>query len=544
MDKFKEKLKNLTKSQIACIIISLVIIIVAISVAICFSISNKKSETLAFKNETVSTITTTAQVTQSTTQTTTQTTTQKATEVTTLTPAQSKKKYKANPNIKVSVATGNKEKDEDKGNEHKGDSSLDGNDSSNNKPTIPNHQNGGVAPHTDNNPKPVPTTQPQTKPSSTETSTSHSTTNSETKPSTSDSTKPDDNKVPQYDYSKLERFQSKYTKYFLENTSGYSGWKIINNTRYYFDNKTHKPLTNWQTIGNNKRYYFNSKGANASKLGIDVSRYNNQIDWNKVRNSGVDFAIIRVGFTGYGKSHPQQQIKLDNNVEQNIKGATAAGIPVGLYWFTQAINENEAIAEASACIKIAKKYKISYPIYIDIEYSGSHDKNGKPDNQGRADGLNKYQRTQNAIAFCETIKNAGYTPGIYASRDYIYKNLVYENLSKYQIWLAHYTNSETNFKYHYDTWQYTSSGNIDGISGRVDMNVSLYDYSNKGRNKIDLSKNGNNIILTDKSTLIKCKEAEDSITNFKNGLISKNDALSKIDILPNNDYKSLLKKAL
>lgn len=210
------------------------------------------------------------------------------------------------------------------------------------------------------------------------------------------------------------------------------------------------------------------------KSGIDVSYFQNLINWNAVSKTGYsDFAMIRAGFRGYGASG---SLNTDTQFINNIKGAKANGIPVGLYFFTQAVNTQEAVQEANYVlnlVNLAKTYgvNITYPIAIDTETA-----NG---GAGRADRLDVATRTAVCKAFCDTIKKAGYTPAIYASRDWFYNNLDMNQLRGYDIWVAHYTGStskKTDYKYNYDMWQYTSSGKVNGIVGNVDLNVSYKNY--------------------------------------------------------------------
>ncbi len=253
--------------------------------------------------------------------------------------------------------------------------------------------------------------------------------------------------------------------FFQVEETKYTGWQTINGKVYYFD-KSNNMVTGEQVIQGAK-YNFASDGTlsmGGGSRGIDVSAYQGSIDWNKVKNSGISFVIIRCGFRGY----TQGGLILDSKYESYIKGATAAGLKVGIYFFSQAKTEAEAVEEASLCVSLAKGYKISYPIFIDSEYS-----NGRHD--GRADGLSKAQRTAVCKAFCETIKSSGYTPGIYASKSWFYNQLDVNSLNQYKIWMAHYC-SQTDYKYKYDLWQHSSKGSVPGISGNVDLDNSYLGY--------------------------------------------------------------------
>ncbi len=248
-------------------------------------------------------------------------------------------------------------------------------------------------------------------------------------------------------------------------TYKYTGWQTIDGNVYYFDQNGNK-VTGEQVIGGTK-YTFASDGSlvNTNGVrGIDVSGYNGTIDWTAVKNSGISFVIIRCGFRGYTKGG----LILDSKYQSYIQGATSAGLKVGLYLFSQAVNEAEAVEEASLCVNLAQGYKISYPIFIDSEYA-----NGA--RSGRADKLDKAGRTAVCKAFCETIKSAGYTPGVYASKSWFYDKLDAGQLSSYKIWLAHYT-SQTDYSGRYDMWQHTDKGSVNGIKGNVDLDISYLGY--------------------------------------------------------------------
>lgn len=194
-----------------------------------------------------------------------------------------------------------------------------------------------------------------------------------------------------------------------------------------------------------------------TKAGIDVSKWNGDIDWDKAKNAGVEFAIVRAGYRGSVTGSLVQDIYFD----ANMKGAAVSGVPVGVYFFTQATNEVEAVEEASAVLSWVREYEITYPIFIDTEGAGGN---------GRADGLDIDTRTLVCEAFCRTIENAGYQAGIYASRNWYNNNLHTQRLEDYYIWLAEYRSAPL-YQGYYRMWQYSSKGRIDGINGNVDMNI-------------------------------------------------------------------------
>lgn len=191
---------------------------------------------------------------------------------------------------------------------------------------------------------------------------------------------------------------------------------------------------------------------------IDVSQYNGKINWNKVDADGV---FIRAAYRGYSAG----VIKQDARLEENIKGALANKIPVGLYFMSQAVTESEAMAEALFCLELCKRYEVKLPIAYDSEFSGEKNK------KGRADGLTKEQRTAMAIRFCDTIREAGYKAGVYASKSWFSEHLEPRKLEdkKYMIWCAQYNSKCTLVALQWDLWQYTSKGSVPGITGNVDI---------------------------------------------------------------------------
>ncbi|MBE5862844.1 MAG: hypothetical protein E7295_08340 [Lachnospiraceae bacterium] len=251
------------------------------------------------------------------------------------------------------------------------------------------------------------------------------------------------------------------TKFFVQSGVKYTGWQTINGKVYYYSAEG-KFVTGEQVIQGAK-YTFGSDGAlmtGNGVLGIDVSRWNGSIDWKAVKNSGVSFVIIRCGYRGSSEG----ALIEDPKFTTNIKGAVNAGLKVGIYFFTQAINEREAVYEASYVIDKIKNYKITYPVFLDVEPSG-----------GRADKISKETRTNVCKAFCQTIQNAGYTAGIYANKNWLEEKIDVSQLNAYKIWLAQYAAQPT-YTGRYDMWQYKSTGVISGISGNVDLNLSYMGY--------------------------------------------------------------------
>lgn len=197
-------------------------------------------------------------------------------------------------------------------------------------------------------------------------------------------------------------------------------------------------------------------------FGIDVSKWNKDIDWEAVAASGVDFAIIRCGYRGSKTG----ALVEDPYFRKNIEEAQEAGVKIGVYFFTQATTEVEAVEEASMVLALCKGQKLALPIFIDTEGAGG---------TGRADGLDVEMRTVVCEAFCRTIENSGFNAGVYASKNWYENNLETERLEDYTIWLAQYSREAT-YEGEYDLWQYTSAGTVDGINTRVDLNMCYQDF--------------------------------------------------------------------
>ena len=206
--------------------------------------------------------------------------------------------------------------------------------------------------------------------------------------------------------------------------------------------------------------------------GIDVSTWNKQIDWNAVKASGIDFAFIKVGGRGWGSAGTLYH---DSRALENLKGAKAAGIKIGVYFFSQAITEKEAAEEAQYTINYLHTYGISIdlPIAMDFEYASDSPTGGRL----RTANLTREQATNVCLAFCSYVATRGYTPMVYANKSMLTNDMNASTIaSRYPIWLAQYNSSAT-YTGAYSYWQYTSSGTVPGIEGRVDMN---FYYSTDG----------------------------------------------------------------
>lgn len=196
--------------------------------------------------------------------------------------------------------------------------------------------------------------------------------------------------------------------------------------------------------------------------GIDVSEFQGQIDWKKVKADGVKFAFIRVGYRGWGTG----KLVMDQYFTTNMKNATKAGVDVGVYFYSMAVNTEEAIEEAKLVLKSIKPYDLDYPIVIDLEDAAYNQ---------RTANLSQKQLTDIAIAFCNTISKAGHRPMIYANTTWFTGKLDMSRLTKYDKWLAQYYEVPF-FPYKFEILQYSYTGRVDGIKGNVDMNLSFKKY--------------------------------------------------------------------
>ena len=197
------------------------------------------------------------------------------------------------------------------------------------------------------------------------------------------------------------------------------------------------------------------------RLGVDVSRHQGWIDWEKVKAAGYEFAIIRVGYRGYGE---EGLVCLDEQFDTNIQNAQAAGLDVGVYFFAQAINEEEAKEEAEFVLKHIAEYELQLPVVYDPE--------SILDDKARTDDVSGEQFTKNTEVFCSMIEEAGYQPMIYSNMLWEAYELDLEYLGEYPIWYADYE-ALPQTPYHFDFWQYTNEGSVDGIEGRTDFNIQL-----------------------------------------------------------------------
>lgn len=227
----------------------------------------------------------------------------------------------------------------------------------------------------------------------------------------------------------------------------------------------------WQCLSRENGRMSYHDGVVSAARGIDVSTYQGEIDWEKVAADGVDFAMIRLGYRGYGTG----KLMFDEYFARNIQGATDAGVAVGVYFFSQAIHEEEAVEEAQMVLEAIADYPVTYPVVFDTE--------AVPEDARTAD-MDIETLTDCAVAFCETIKEAGYRPMIYSNSRWLIREMDFSRLEPYDIWLAQYFRKPF-FPYEFEMWQYTSTGTVDGIEGDVDWNLCFADYGTSETTEAD-----------------------------------------------------------
>ncbi len=217
----------------------------------------------------------------------------------------------------------------------------------------------------------------------------------------------------------------------------------------------------WEKLDRDGGRMIYEDGVYTSRMGIDVSHYQGEIDWNKVKDSGISFVFLRIGYRGYGT---EGKLCSDERFEENLQGAQDVGLDVGVYFFSQAVNEDEALEEADFVINRLKGTELQLPVVYDPERI--------QDVQARTDDVTGEQFTRNTIVFCDAVENAGYTPMIYSNM--VWEAFEYDltQLSDLPIWYADYE-AVPQTPYRFSFWQYSESGSVNGIEGNVDLNLEF-----------------------------------------------------------------------
>lgn len=237
------------------------------------------------------------------------------------------------------------------------------------------------------------------------------------------------------------------------------------------DNVTKNNFTASNFRQENEKLQYFTANRKTSSFGIDLSKYQGTVDWEKVKNSGVEFAMIRMGVRGYSSG----TVVMDEKFVENMEGATKNGIDIGIYFYSQATTPIEAIEEANYAVAAAAPYKLTYPIVFYTENIAN--------DSARTDNLTKTELTDIAIAFCDTVKGYGYKSMICGSKQRLSTSMELTRLSNYDVWLIDVPyNGEgkkltvSEYPYQYAMWQYSATGKVDGISGNADLDISFVDY--------------------------------------------------------------------
>lgn len=208
-----------------------------------------------------------------------------------------------------------------------------------------------------------------------------------------------------------------------------------------------------------RKYYLDGQGKAVSRLGIDVSEFQDQADWQKVKEFGIEYVMVRLGYRGYGEAGTLVE---DAMFRSHVEGARAAGLDVGVYFFSQAVNEQEALEEARFVLDRIREYEIFCPVVYDTEEIKF--------DTSRTEGLTAEEFTDHCIVFCDAVQEAGYDTMIYANMKWMAFTLDLERLAGYEKWYADYE-PLPQCPYDFSMWQYTEKGSVPGIEGNVDLNL-------------------------------------------------------------------------
>lgn len=248
----------------------------------------------------------------------------------------------------------------------------------------------------------------------------------------------------------------------VTNVDGTQEWVLINP---YLTKNTYD-FTKMEEKANLKRYMEN--GKKTSYVGVDVSKHTGKINFTGVKAAGVDYVMIRLGSRGYSTG----QISLDENFKENIEGAIEAGLEVGVYFYSQAITQDEAIQEANFVVQNLEPYRanVKYPVAFDMEFV-SNDKS-------RVEGLSREDKTTVTAAFLEGVKAAGYVPMIYGDKEWLIKEIDMTKLQNFDVWLSQ-EEDIPDYPYQYTMWQYSTDGVLNGINGSANLNICFVGYSER-----------------------------------------------------------------
>ncbi len=241
-------------------------------------------------------------------------------------------------------------------------------------------------------------------------------------------------------------------------SDGSEEWVQINP---YMEKNTYD-FTNLVSNDGKMKYYYD--GKKISYLGVDISRYQKDVNFEALKSDGIEFVMIRLGARGYKTG----ELQIDEYFHENVKKASEAGLDIGVYFFSQAVTQEEAVEEAQLVLDNIKEYEILYPIAYDMEFIEN--------DTARVETLTRDERTAVAAAFLNHINNAGYTPMLYGDTEWLVKRIDVAKFNASCIWLAEEADIPK-YPYRYEMWQYTTQGQVRGIDGFVDLNISFVDYS-------------------------------------------------------------------
>ncbi len=248
----------------------------------------------------------------------------------------------------------------------------------------------------------------------------------------------------------------------VTNRDGTDEWVLMNPylTKNTFDS------TKMEEKAGLKRYMEN--GKKVSYVGVDISKQTGSVNFRSLKAAGVDYVMIRVGGRGYSTG----QITLDENFKENIEGAIAEELDVGIYFYSQAVSPEEAVQEASFVLQNIEPYRahIKYPVAMDMEFVAN--------DEARIDGLSREDRTNVSIAFLEAVKGAGYVPMVYGDKEWLIKEVDLTKLQNYDVWLTQ-EEDIPDYPYQYAMWQYSTKGVVNGIRGDANLNICFIGYSQR-----------------------------------------------------------------
>lgn len=248
----------------------------------------------------------------------------------------------------------------------------------------------------------------------------------------------------------------------VTNRDGSQEWVLINS---YLKKNTYD-FTRLEEKNGLKKYV--DGGKTLSYLGADLSKYNGDVNFASMKAAGVDYVMIRVGSRGYNTG----KITLDEKFNDYIKGASEAGLQIGVYFASQAISQEEASQEADFVLQNLAPYQasITYPVAFDMEFAAN--------DEARIDGLRTADRTAIATTFLDKIKNAGYIPMVYGNKEWLIKEVDMTGLQQYDVWLSQ-EDEAPDYPYQFTMWQYTTDGVLNGVPGDVGLDISFVNYSER-----------------------------------------------------------------